>query len=430
MAAPPEAHSALLNFGDGPAGIAQAGESWAETAAQYTAAIGELTGILQNVAANYTGESALSFQKAHMPMLVWLSTNVIKATIAAAAHAAIVASYEGSVATMPTLPELAENHMVHGVLVGTNFFGQNTIPIGFNEADYMRMWVLAANVMTGYDGTSTAAMDSIPPTPISPILLVPGAGEASSAAASAAALPALAQGAAGGAALNAADMMGNKQLVEKAGKTPLSFGNAMRGPEGQPNEAGQAPEQLMSGGMQQVTQMIPQAAQGAMSAVQGGPQQILSQAPQLLSQAPQALSQIVSGMGNGAGTGLGGGQAPMAPVGFAGTSAIRGINPAGLTSLAGGAYGSGPAKPMMPSTWGSVASSESSASTNLGRAIAAGEPAMATAGSSGSGAGGGMMGAGAQNRRRSGREVSKYGSPASEQDEFDDAGTAEERGHY
>jgi hypothetical protein len=194
--------------------------------AQYTAALAELEGILAQVQALYQGPSATQFVAAHQPMLLWLSEASVKAALAAEAHAEITAAYVAAVAAMPTLVELFANHATQAALIGTNFMGCNTIPIALTQADYVRMWILAADVMTGWDGASTAAVNAIPVTPISPIMVVPGVAAAGAAAAGAAGAAALGQGAAGGALLTGSDVMGGALLAGQAGAAGASAAGA------------------------------------------------------------------------------------------------------------------------------------------------------------------------------------------------------------
>jgi PPE-repeat protein len=403
--------------------VVEAGTSWTHVSAEYLSGIAELEGILASVQANYQGPSAEQFVMAHQPLLMWMADVAAKAALAAVAHAEIAASYVSAVAMMPTMFELTANHAVHGVLVGTNFMGVNTIPIGMNEADYIRMWNQAADVQGAYDGSTTMFVDSIPDTPPSPTTLIPGVGESGDITASVASFTTTVAAGVSGAQLDLGDAIGTKLLVGQAGGQPAAAaqeGAAEAAARShQSEQAGQQlkPDQA-NGVMQQFTQIASSAPQAASSAIQG-PAQILMQAPQQLASAPQQLSSLLgqfSGGGNMATQGLG-------QIGFAGTAPVSGINPAGMTSLAGGALGGGPSRPMLPSTWGSAPSSVAIEETGA-RGLSPVATGMPGAGAGGSGSGGGgMMGQGANSRRGKGSQrITTYSDDAVDEDADSDGG--------
>src|SRR5205823_4996491 len=101
----------------------------------------------------------------------WLNKAGAVNAAAATQHETAAAAYIAALAAMPTLPELATNHDVPGVLHATLLIAFNTLPSAVNVVDSARTWSQTVTTVSNYQAVADTAVAATPATDVAPPML-------------------------------------------------------------------------------------------------------------------------------------------------------------------------------------------------------------------------------------------------------------------
>ncbi len=162
-ALPPEINSARMYAGPGAGPLITAAVAWDELASELLAATSAYTSVIAGLTSGpWLGPAAVNAAAAFMPYSTWTGATAAQAEDAAAQARAAISAYEAAYAATVPPAVVAANRSLLGVLVATNFFGQNSPAIAATEAHYCEMWAQDAAAMYSYAGTSAAASTLTP----------------------------------------------------------------------------------------------------------------------------------------------------------------------------------------------------------------------------------------------------------------------------
>jgi PPE-repeat protein len=163
---PPEINSARIYAGPGSAPMLAAAASWDSLAAELSITAEGYGSVLLNLtASHWRGPASVSMQTAAATYMRWLHTTAEQARQTAIQARAAAAAFEQAHAMTVPPPVVAANRALLGILLATNFLGQNTAAIAATEAEYIEMWAQDATAMYGYAAGSAAATQLTPFTP-------------------------------------------------------------------------------------------------------------------------------------------------------------------------------------------------------------------------------------------------------------------------
>lgn len=140
-----------------------AAASWGVLAAELQSAASGYSAVIAGLTGQaWSGPASTTMAAAAAPFVAWLHTTAARAEHTAAQATAAATAYEAAFAMTVPPPVIAANRALLGVLITTNFFGQNTPAIASTEAQYAEMWVQDATAMYGYAVASSSASTLTP----------------------------------------------------------------------------------------------------------------------------------------------------------------------------------------------------------------------------------------------------------------------------